>query len=104
MNRGGNGHVGASQPSYAVLNDNAFRLVELAEDLLDIKRIAFAFLEEKLEKLLGHLVGTEKSPHHAVDVVRPEALDPYGFCHWRDKPRCRKSRPRAQHQKQTPVG
>ena len=75
MDRRRDRHVGAAEPRLAVLDYDAARLLELAEDLLHVERIPSPSVHEDLEQLLGDSLDGEQGPHHPADPGDVEALE-----------------------------
>src|SRR5215475_1795029 len=55
VNRRRHGHVGAAETRLTALEHDACSFLELAENLLDVQRIALAPVREEFEELFGDL-------------------------------------------------
>ena len=97
-------HVGAAELRLAVLDGDSARLLQLAENLLDVERIPLALVGEELEQWLGDLLRSEQGPHHAPDVAGAEAFEGDRLRQRRGEPCGCVARPRRQHQQDAMAG
>ena len=68
-------HIRPREPCLARVDDDAARLLQLTEDLLDVQRIAFALLGENPEELIRDSLGGEQRLDHLSDVPGTEEVD-----------------------------
>ena len=95
----GHPHVRLAQPRRPVLDKDAASLPELADDLLEIERIALALRDQQLdERPPRPRVGAEQGADHPPDVARAEPARGRSSRPRRREPRRRGARARAQEQ------